>query len=165
MQDLFYVLDEKCVELWSIACTRKPQTTSCEHYWKMTHFIVLAEKQDCAFCCPSDDIACMILEKLQNHSGFKGFQWFTLTCLSLWCRLWKHDEYAVKNAGLMYMLPWILISQSLLSVCLSRCPHPDWCRCSDDGGWFPWMLWCHSGVPVSIGNCESQSQIYRKKIM
>lgn len=58
----------------AVACRRKPKTTSCGHYWRMTHFIVLAGKQDCAFCCPSDDITCRRnTQKALNHSGFEAF--------------------------------------------------------------------------------------------
>lgn len=59
----------------AVARTRKPKTTSCEHYWKMTHFILLAEKQDCAFCCPTEVIAHMS----QSHSAFLAFQCFPVT--------------------------------------------------------------------------------------
>lgn len=54
---------------------------------------------------------------------------------------------------------WILIGRFLLSVCLSRCSHPDCCWCRDDGGRFPWLLWCHPRVSMSAGNCESQSHL------
>ena len=42
----------------------------------------------------------------------------------------------------------------------SRCLHPDCRRSRDDGCRFPRLLWCHPGVAMPSGNCESITTIF-----
>lgn len=41
----------------AIGCIGKLTTTSCGHYWTMSHFIRLAERQNSASCWPGGDTA------------------------------------------------------------------------------------------------------------
>lgn len=123
----------------------------------MTHLLLWESTLVCTPCCPSAATARLASTLWEDAykpqwllSGVNGFHL---------CNSCSHELTHLSEAGFKKQCTVCWVCVSPLSMCLSRCPHPDCCRRRDDGGWFPWVLWCHPGVPVPFGNCELHSQL------
>lgn len=102
----------------AIGCIGKLTTTSCGHYWTMSHFITLAKKQDWASCWPVGDTACRIFTD-PNHLNYNSVKDFHCLFFVGFFFLWMSKLVWTLFCIPMIRIAWIFIKFCCLSVQVS----------------------------------------------